>query len=186
MNKTTVVKLTIIWLCLLLSAAPAGAQAKGGDDARKAVQAFFDLLKAKKYSELYDYLPGEMQKRVTRGQVAEGLKRLDSFIIIERMEIGRVQRRSVGGDEFAVIDTTLYGRLRNPLESNGQKLEAGKVAVQQYLFKEGPHWKVATADGKTREQFLKRYPEFSKGFQFTQPQFFIKRNGQWKAMGRQK
>jgi len=58
------------------------------------------------------------------------------------------------------------------------------VVVQQYLFSEDGQWKVATADGQTRAQFLKRYPEFSKSFQLTQPQFFLRQNGQWKAFSR--
>ncbi|HWQ33952.1 MAG TPA: hypothetical protein VNQ79_13965 [Blastocatellia bacterium] len=159
-------------------------QAQRGGDARAAVQSFFNLLKMKKYQELYAFLPREMQQRVTREQLVQMLKRLDDFITIERMEIGRVQQRSIAGNSFAVIDTTLYGQLKRPLQLNGEPVEAGKVIVQQYLFREDGQWKVATADGHTRAQFLKRYPEFSRGFQFTQPQFFLRQNGQWKAFSR--
>jgi len=165
--------------CLLLAWSLVSAQTKGRSDARGAVQAFFNLLKSQQYSALYDYLPSEMQQRVTREQLTQGLKRLGEFIAIERMEIGRLQQHG----DFAVIDTTLYGRLKRPLEIDGQKVEAGKVAVQQYLFKEGGQWKVATADGNTRAYFLKRHPDFNQSFQFTQPQFFIKQDGRWKAVG---
>jgi hypothetical protein len=178
-SKPYAVRLITLALLLPLVLLPGRAQVKGAKDARAAVQTFFDLLRSQKYSALYDYLPREMQQRVTREQLTEGLKRLDGFLVIERMEIGRVQQRG----DFAVVDTTIYGRLRRPMEINSQKVEEGKVAVQQYLFKEGTQWKVATADGNTRAYFLKRYPNFSKEFQFTQPQFFIKQNGSWKAVG---
>jgi hypothetical protein len=54
--------------------------------------------------------------------------------------------------------------------------------VQQNLFKENGRWKVATSDSATRSYFLKKHPEFQQGFQFTPPRFFIKQDGQWKAM----
>ncbi|MFN7949999.1 MAG: hypothetical protein U0Z53_31925 [Blastocatellia bacterium] len=173
----------LILSMMLVVTAPLSAQGKGSD-ARAAVQDFFNLLKAKKYAQLYDYLPGEMQQQMTREQLTQALKRLDDFIIIERLEIGRVQQRTVSGTSFAVIDTTLYGQLKRPVEINGQKVETGKVIVQQYLFREGSQWKVATADGQTRARFLKRYPEFARSFQLSPPQFFLKQNGQWKSFTR--
>jgi hypothetical protein len=174
--------LIVLLVCSLVPALPVQAQRRG--EARAAVQNFFNLLKMKKYQELYAFLPREMQQRVTREQFVQTLRRLDDFIIVERMEIGRVQQRSSADRSFAVIDTTLYGQLKRPLQLNGQPVEAGKVVVQQYLFSEDGQWKVATADGQTRAQFLKRYPEFSKSFQLTQPQFFLRQNGQWKAFSR--
>jgi hypothetical protein len=184
MMKNWSARLMIFTLCLFVVAWPAQAQTKSGHDARAAVQDFFTLLKSQKYSELYQYLPAEMQQRLTREQLAQALKRLDDFIVIERMEIGRVEQRRIGNDDFAVIDTTLYGRLKRPMEISGQKAEAGKVIVQQYLFRENGQWKIATADGRTRTQFLNRHPEFSKTFQLTRPQFFLRQNGQWKAASR--
>ena len=156
--------------CLLLSQTLAMAQTKSSNEARATVQKFFDLLKAHQYAALYDYLPTELQRQLTREQLTQSLKQLEESITIERMEIGRVQQRG----DFAVIDTALYGRLKHPLDMRGQKIELGKVTVQQYLIKEGKQWKIITADNNTRSQFLKRYPEFNQGFQFTQPQFFIK------------
>ncbi len=176
-------RLALIAFCLLLAAMPTLSQARANNDARAAVQSFFELLKAKKYAELYAYLPTEMQQRMPREQLTEGLKRLDGFLVIEKMEIGRIQQRTISGNDYAVIETTLYGRLKHPMETGGQKLEAGKVIVQQYLFKEGQQWKVATADGNTRARFLKLHPEFGKGFEFHPPQFLIKQNGAWKAFG---
>lgn len=168
--------LTILGLVLL--ALPSYAQ----QDAKGAVNSFFSLLKGQKYAALYDYLPAEMQQKMSREQLTNSLKRLSSFISIERMDIGRVQQKG----DFAVVDTTIYGKLTRPLKSGEGKtdkqVQEGKVAVQQYLFKENGHWKVATADSSARNYFLKKHPDFKQGFQFTQPRFFIKQNGQWKAM----
>jgi hypothetical protein len=172
-------RLAITACFLSLGASFASGQTKGSSEARTTVQKFFDLLKAQQYAALYDYLPAELQRQLTREQLTQRLKRLEEFIVIERLEVGRVQQRG----DFAVIDTVLYGRLKRPLTMGNQKIEFGKVAVQQYLFKEGRQWKVITADNNTRAQFLRRYPEFSKGFQFTQPQFFVKQNGRWVAFG---
>ena len=158
------------------------AQTKASSEARATVQKFFDLLKAHQYTALYDYLPAELQRQLTREQLTQRLKQLEDSITIEHLEIGRVQQRG----DFAVVDTALYGRLKHPLELQGQKIESGKVAVQQYLIKEGKQWKITTADNNTRAQFLKRYPDFNQGFQFTQPQFFIKQDGQWVALGGRK
>lgn len=152
------------------------AQAKVSDP-KATVRQFFDLLRNGKYAELYEHLPSEMQQRISREQLKQGLSRLDDFIAIEKMEIGRVQQR----DAFAVIETTLYGTLKRPAGNASQKV-AGRVVVQQYLFREGAQWKVATADSRTQAQFLKTHPDFSKGFQLTPPKFFIRQSGQWKAM----
>ena len=148
-------------------------------DAKGAVNSFFSLLKAQKYAALYDYLPSDMQQRISREQLTNSLKRLNSFITIEKMDIGRVQQKG----DFAVVDTTIYGKLLRPISKDqNNKVQEGKVSVQQYLFKENGHWKVATSDSATRNYFLKKHPEFKQGFQFTQPRFFIKQDGQWKAM----
>jgi hypothetical protein len=165
---------------LTLAAFFPGPSAAQGGEPRAVVQSFFTLLKAQKYAALYDYLPAEMQQRVTREKLTESLKRLSGFIALERMEVGRVQQKG----DFAVIDTTFYGRLLRPFEMNGQKLQEGRVSVQQYLFKENGRWKIATSDSSTRSYFLKRHPEFKQGFQFTQPQFAFKQNGQWKTFAR--
>lgn len=168
----------MIVLGLFVLALPTPAQ----PDAKGAVNSFFSLLKGQKYTALYEYLPGEMQQKVSREQLTSSLKRLSSFITIEKMDIGRVQQKG----DFAVADTTIYGKLARPVKSTEGKTDKqaqeGKVAVQQYLFKENGHWKVATADSSARSYFLKKHPDFKQGFQFTQPRFFIKQNGQWKAM----
>ena len=148
-------------------------------DAKGAVNSFFSLLKTQKYAALYDYLPSDMQQKVSREQLTNSLKRLSSFINIEKMDIGRVQQKG----DFAVVDTTIFGKLVRPMnKEQNAKPQEGKVTVQQYLFKENGHWKVATSDSATRTHFMKNHPEFKQGFQFTQPRFFIKQDGQWKAM----
>ncbi|MCI0390383.1 MAG: hypothetical protein MOB07_16655 [Acidobacteria bacterium] len=175
--ETRSLPLTIlIFVCLLFSGIPVRAQNKSQPkDARAAVQTFFSLLKSQQYSSLYDFLPGQLQQQFTSEQLAQSLKRLDSFIVIERMEIGRIQQKG----DFAVIDTTIYGRLKKPIKLSGEEVNEGRTSVQQYLFKENGQWKVATADSRTRDYFLRQYPEFNKQFQFMQPRFEFKQNGRW-------
>ncbi len=176
---TSLRKTVLTILGLIILALPSQAQ----QDAKGAVTSFFSLLKGQKYTALYDYLPAEMQQKMSREQLTNSLKRLSSFISIEKMDIGRVQQKG----DFAVVDTTIFGKLARPTKSSegviDKQVQEGKVAVQQYLFKENGHWKVASADGSARSYFLKKHPEFKAGFQFTQPRFFIKQNGQWKALG---
>lgn len=171
-------KISLIFLLLIVSALAVQAE----PDAKAAVQTFFSLLKAQKYSALYDYLPGEMQQRMSRDQLTASLKRLNSFVVIDKLEIGRVQQKG----DFAVVDTTIYGKLSRPVfskeESKEKPAQEGKISVQQYLYKENGHWKVATSDSATRNNFLKKHPDFKQGFQFSQPKFFIKQNGNWQAI----
>ena len=174
---TSLRKIFFVALCLIVCALPIPAQ-----DSKAAVRSFFGLLKAQKYAALYDYLPGELQQKTSREQMTNSMKRLSSFIVIEKMDIGRVQQKG----DFAVIDTTIFGKLSRPLKASEGKQEKqvqeGKISVQQYLFKENGYWKVATSDSATRNYFIKKHPDFKDGFQFTQPKFFIRQNGQWKAM----
>jgi hypothetical protein len=95
------------------------------------------------------------------------------------MEIGRTQQLG----DFAVIDTNLYGRLKQPLKLEGTEIVEGRVAVQQYMIKEGQEWKVITADERSRALFLEHNPEFSRGFQLSAPQFAYKKDGAWKPIG---
>lgn len=173
-------KFTVFLIALLLLGAVASNETLAqGKDPRSAVQGFFSLLKTQKYSELYDALPAELQKQTTRERMTASLKRLDSFIGIERMEIGRVQQRG----DFAVVNTTIYGSLKKPMNFNGEEIKEGRTSVQQYLLKEGGKWKVVSADNRSQEFFLARNPDFKKQFQLTPPQFAFKQQGQWKPMG---
>jgi hypothetical protein len=149
-------------------------------DARAAVNKFFLLLKSRSYPALYEFLPSDLQRQVTREQLALSLMRLDSFITIERMEVGRVQARG----DFAVVNTTIYGKLKKPVTVNGEEISEGRVSAQQFLFREGGHWKVVTADNRTQSYFLKRNAEFSKQFQLAQPRFEFKQKDKWTAFGK--
>jgi hypothetical protein len=149
-------------------------------DARAAVNKFFLLLKSRSYPALYEFLPSDLQRHITREQLALSLTRLDSFITIERMEVGRVQERG----DFAVVNTTIYGKLKKPVTMNGEEISEGRVAAQQFLFRESGQWKVVTADNRTQSYFLKRNAEFSKQFQLAQPRFEFKQKDRWMALGR--
>jgi hypothetical protein len=169
--------ITVLIICCLLSplVRPQNKTQPQPKDARAAVQTFFTLLKSRKYASLYEFLPSQLQQQMTPLQLALSLKRLDSFLIIDRMETGRAQQKG----DFAVIDTTIYGRLKKPLKVNGEEVTEGRVSVQQYLFKENKNWKIATADSRTRDYFLKNHPEFNKQFEFAMPSFEFKQNGRW-------
>jgi hypothetical protein len=149
-------------------------------DARAAVNKFFLLLKSRSYPALYEFLPSDLQRQITREQLALSLMRLDSFITIERMDVGRVQERG----DFAVVNTTIYGKLKKPVKINGDEISEGRVAAQQFLFREGGKWKVVTADSRTQSYFLKRNADFSKQFQLAQPKFEFKQKDGWTAMGK--
>src|SRR5215470_18520023 len=150
-------------------------------DARAAVNKFFLLLKSRSYPALYEFLPSDLQRQITRQQLSMSLMRLDSFITIERMEVGRVQERG----DFAVVNTTIYGKLKKPVTLNGEEVSEGRVAAQQLLFREGGRWKVVTADNRTQSYFLKRNAEFGKQFQLAQPRFEFKQKDKWTAFGKQ-
>lgn len=149
-------------------------------DARAAVNKFFLLLKSRSYPALYEFLPSDLQRQITREQLALSLMRLDSFITIERMEVGRVQERG----DFAVVNTTIYGKLKKPVKIDGEEISEGRVAAQQFLFRESGRWKVVTADNRTQSYFLKRNAEFSKQFQLAQPRFEFKQKDGWTVLGR--
>ncbi len=181
MRKHNVLSLACLAAGLLFAHASALTQSKPANP-RAAVQAFFTLLKTQQYQALYDYLPSQFQQQTTREQLTQSLKRLDSFITIGKLELGRVQQKG----DFAVVDTTIYGKLKQPLKLNSLEISEGRVATQQYLLKENGQWKVATADDRTRGYFLKRNPAFSKDFQLTRSQFAFKRDGQWQAFSPQR
>jgi hypothetical protein len=165
----------LLALCLATSAP---SQSKPASP-RATVQSFFNLLKSQKYDALYEFLPSDLQRQTSREQFAMSLKRLDGFLVIEKLEVGRVQERN----EFAVVDTTIYGRLKQPMKINAEEIREGRVSVQQFLFRESGAWKLATADNRSQSFFLKRNPEFDKQFQLSRPKFEFRQNGRWAAMG---
>lgn len=164
-------------LTLLLCVSSAAQSNAGGRTPRAAVQQFFTLLKAQQHDKLYGLLPAQLQQQITREQLSASLKRLDEFLIIEKLQVGRVQEHG----EFAVVDTTIYGKLKKPMKFNEQEITAGRATAQQYLRKENGQWKIVTADERTRAAFLKQHPEFSQQFQLTRAQFAVQQKGQWQS-----
>ncbi len=169
--------LFVAFLLLLLGVGSLAQGNAGGRTPRAAVEQFFALLKAQQHDKLYDQLPAQLQQQLTRAQLSASLKRLDEFLVIEKMQLGRVQEHG----EFAVVDTTIYGRLKKPMKINAQEINAGRATAQQYLRKENGQWKIITADERTRAAFLKQHPEFSQQFQLTRAGFEFKQNKQWQA-----
>lgn len=153
--------------------------AQNRQDPRATVQSFFALLKSGQYAALYEFLPAQLQQQTTREQLAQSLKQLDSTLAIERMEIGRIQQRN----DVAVVDTTIYGRLKRPMKINGQEVKEGRAITQQILLRENGQWKVSSADSRARAFFLKRNPDFAKQFKLTRPNFEFQQDGQWRPIG---
>ncbi len=166
----------LVVLALLFSTPPALAQSKSATP-RGAVETFFSLLKSQKYDALYDFLPSQFQGQTTREQLALSLKRLNGFLAIEKLEIGRVQQRG----DYAVVDTTIYGRLKQPMKLGDREINEGRVNAQQYLLREDGKWKLATADNRSQSFFLKRNPDFNKQFQITRPRLEFKWNDKWEG-----
>lgn len=165
------------FLLLLLCVNSTAQSNAGGRTPGAAVKQFFTLLKAQQHDKLYELLPAQLQQQITREQLSASLKRLDEFLIIEKLQVGRVQEHG----EFAVVDTTIYGKLKKPMKIGEQEITAGRATAQQYLRKENGQWKIITADERTRAVFLKQHPEFSQQFQLTRAQFAVQQKGQWQS-----
>lgn len=176
-NKTSALAVALL-LFFTANSFVVNSQAQSNRTPRAAVQQFFALLKAQQYDRLYEMLPSQSQQQVPRAQFAASLKRLDEFLTIEKMQTGRTQEHG----EFAVVDTTMYGKLKKPLQINGQQITAGRATAQQYLRKENGQWKIVTADERTRALFLKQNPDFAQQFELTRAQFAFQQNGQWQSL----
>ncbi|HEX6045154.1 MAG TPA: hypothetical protein VFZ22_11745 [Pyrinomonadaceae bacterium] len=161
--------LSILGLAALLWLMPAAAHASDQTDVRGTVQNVFDQLKAHNYSALYDLLPGTARSRMSRERFVSALERAQGFYQLDRMEVGAIK---VSGN-LAVVDTTLYGRVVNPIQAEG------KIVAQQYLLKEDGKWRVATGDQSTVKKFLASNPAFGKGFKIREPRIFVKQNDKW-------
>jgi hypothetical protein len=170
-------RILCVAMLLLLVAGLLLAQPRKSN-ARSAVETFFSLLRSQKYDALYDFLPSQFQGQTTREQLTQSLKRLDQYLLIEKLEIGRVQEHG----DYAVVDTTIYGRLKKPMKLNESEIREGRVTVQQFLFRENGQWKLATADNRTQNFFLQRNPDFNKQFQITRPKFEFNQNGKWEGI----
>lgn len=156
----------LIALLLVFSGA---TKASDTTDVRSTVQNVFEQLKSRKYSELYDMLPGSSRNRMSRDRFVNALQRAQDFYQLDRMEIGAVK---VSGN-LAVVDTTLYGRVVAPIQAEG------KIVAQQYLLREDGKWRVATGDQSAVKKFLAQNPGFSKGFKIRQPRLYIKQGDKW-------
>ena len=143
-----------------------------------AVKAFFELLKTEKYDALYQHLPTKLQERVSRSEFTASVKRIGDRITLARMDVGKVQQKG----NYAVVDTTVYGKLRDPVKIRGELVSEGRVHAQQILIKEDKDWKVISADDRVRAFFAREDPKFVKDFKLTPPRFEFKQAGKWQLL----
>ena len=159
-------------LMLLLTTTLATAARSAADDQaeiRGVVRQVFEQLKARQYSELYDVLPSASQRRISRDRFTRALERTSDMYELERIEIGAVR---ASGD-IAVVETTMYGRVTRPFESDG------KIVAQQYLVREDGRWRVVVGDRATVQSLLADYPGFTKKYPVRNPRIYVKRDGRW-------
>ncbi len=160
-------------LWLILATAWAGVSAHSGADdqadVRGVVRQVFEQLKSRQYGTLYDRLPSASQRRLSRDRFTRALERTSDMYELDRIEIGAVR---LSGD-IAVVDTTMYGRVSRPVESDG------KVVAQQYLVREGGGWRVVVGDRATVRSLLADYPGFTKKYPIRDPRIYVKRDGRW-------
>lgn len=136
---------------------------------RGVVRQVFEQLKSRQYSALYDVLPAASQRRISRDRFTRALERTSDMYELERIEIGAVR---VSGD-IAVVETTMYGRVSRPIESDG------KVAAQQYLIREDGRWRVVVGDRATVQSLLADYPGFTRKYPVRNPRIYVRRDGRW-------
>lgn len=160
----------ILVLCAALAAATVPVRAVSDDaEVRGVVERVFQQLKSGDYGGLYDVLPANSRRRVTREQFTKQLTRTRDIYELDRIEIGKV--RTAG--DLAAVDTVMYGRVRRPIESEA------KLVVQQYLVREDGRWRVATGDRATVRRFLNANPGFAKKFPLREPRAYVKSEGRW-------
>jgi len=161
---------TVALLVLLGLAFLTPAKAVSPDtEVRAAVLQVFQQLKTRNFDALYDSLPSGSRSRIPRDRFTNALRRSQDMYALERIEIGRTR---VSGD-LALVDTTLYGRVLKPFDTEG------KIVVQQYLVREKGKWKVATGDNSTIRRFLETNPAFGRQFRISSPHVYIKKDGNW-------
>ena len=156
-------------LCLFASPRALTAAVSQEAEVRGVVLRVFQQLKARDYGSLYDELPSSSRNRMSRERFTNALARAQGIYALDRMDVGAIRV----GNDIAVVDTVLYGRLAKPFETEG------KIVAQQYLIREDSRWRVATGDSATTRRFLANNPEFSRKFPIKQPRVYIKRNGDW-------
>ena len=156
-------------MLLLTTAATTRSAVDDQAEIRGVVRQVFEQLKARQYSELYDVLPSASQRRISRDRFTRALERTSDMYELERIEIGAV--RSSG--DIAVVETTMYGRISRPYESDG------KVVAQQYLVREDGRWRVVVGDRATVQSLLTDYSGFTKKYPVRNPRIYVKRDGRW-------
>ncbi len=156
-------------LLLLQIVAPSVRAASDEAEVRGVVEQVFEQLKSRQYDALYEALPAAQRSRISRERFTSALSRAQDAYELDRMEVGAVR---VSGD-VAVVDTTMYGRVLRPVESEG------KIVAQQYLVREDGRWRVATGDRPTIRRFLASNPAFAKRFPIRDPHVYVKRDGKW-------
>lgn len=167
--------LFLMWL--LLQAPPSGVAASAGtrgaasDEAevRGAIERAFERLRSGDYAGVYDALPSASQRRISRPRFVAALGRAQGVFELNRLEINRVR---VSGD-LAVVDTVVYARVREPIETEG------KVVSRQYMVREGGEWRVTTGDGTTVRPLLAANPTFARQFPPIEPRIYFQRDGRW-------
>lgn len=164
MKKT----LSFLFLVALIGLTPEVGMSSQAE-VRSTVQNVFEQLKSGNFSALYDVLPSSARTRMSRERFVGALQRTQGFYQLDRMEIGAIKESG----NFAVVDTTLYGRVVNPIQAEG------KIVAQQYLIREEGKWRVATGDQATVKKFLAANPAFGKGFQIREPRIYVKQGDKW-------
>ena len=167
--KTRIYGIIFILFATVLSAASTARAASDDSEVRGVVERVFQQLKSGDYGALYDVLPSNSQRRITRERFTGMLERTRDMYDLQRIEIGSVR---TSGD-IAAVDTVMYGRVRKPIESEA------KIVAQQYLVREDGRWRVATGDRATVKRFLAANPDFAKKFPIREPRAYVKRDGRW-------
>ena len=167
--KIRIYAITFILFAIVVTAAATARAASDDSEVRGVVERIFQQLKSGNYSALYDVLPSNSRRRVTRERFTGMLERTRDMYDLQRIEIGAVR---TSGD-IAAVDTVMYGRVHKPVESDA------KIVAQQYLVREDGRWRVATGDRATVKRFLAANPEFAKKFPIREPRAYVKRDGRW-------
>lgn len=167
----------LMLLCLLSNVAlsPSAAAATSSDETevRGVVERAFQQLRSGDYDGLYDVLPSTARQRISRQQFARQLQRSRDMYELDRVEIGAVR---ASGD-IAMVDTTIYGRVRSPYEGEG------KIVARQYLMREDGQWRVALDDRASAQRLLAANRDFARRYPPRSPRVFLKRDNRWVAIG---
>lgn len=176
-------RLTILTFLMLATANLPVASPSNEKAIRMSLQKYFNLLRTGRYGELYNTLPSAFQKQSTREEVAESLSRIGEFLKLSRMEIGRIEVRSIEQQgEFAVAATTIFGQLTRPITLNNREIRQGRISSQQYLIRENGTWKIASANERTLRGFMKDHPEVATLFPQTRTRLELLSDGKWIRM----